>query len=448
MAAKQTIEKGLALAARGLYADAALAFCRAVELDPRLAEAYQRLGEVLLPLGRWQDAAASFCRAVELRPVYPEAYNHLGVALKNLERLPEAEECFRQAIAQQGDYVAAYHNLGNCLKAAGRLSDAEAAYLRAIDLDPDLPESRYSLATLYLIQGQFAKGWPLLEARFARQGGFRLPIAPWRGEDLAGRRILLYYEQGFGDAFQFVRYAFEVARLGASTTVWLQKPLARLFRDGQTAFAVCDDGRTLDPRQFDFACSLYSLPAIFTAKDVAIPAAVPYIESPAAVTAAWRQKIAGPAAGRLRVGVVWAGNPEHDDDANRSIPIKCFSGLFSAPVFWVSLLAGPGRRPTRRRPLFDPSAGLTDFAETAGLIASLDLVIAVDTAVAHLAGAMGKKTWILLPFRPDWRWGLTGDTSLWYPTARLFRQRALGGWPEVLGRVGAALAAELAASGH
>jgi tetratricopeptide (TPR) repeat protein len=447
MTAKQAIEQGLALAADGRFADAALAFCRAIKIDPQLAEAYQDLGEVLLPLERLQEAADCFCRAIELQPVYPEAYNHLGVVLKKQERLPEAEECLRQAIAQKGDYAVAFHNLGNCLKAAGRLAEAEEAYLRAIGLDPELALSRYSLATLYLSQGQFQKGWPLHEARLRRHGAFRLPIAPWRGEDLTGRRILLYYEQGFGDTFQFSRYAYEVARLAAATTVWLQKPLARLFR-GQSAFTVVDDGRTIDPQDYDYACSLYSLPAVFTAADAPIPVAVPYIEPPPEAIAAWRQRLAGPAGGRFRVGVVWAGNPAHDNDKNRSIPIAQFARLFTSErPFWVSLqVAHPDRRPATRRRLFDPTGDLTDFAETAALIANLDLVIAVDTAVAHLAGVMGKKTWILLPFRSEWRWGRSGDTSLWYPTVRLFRQRRLGDWPEVLARTKAALADEIA--GH
>lgn len=447
MTAHKALDQGLALAAQGRFADAALAFCRAIKLDPRLAEAYQRLGEVLLPLERWRDAVDCFLKAIELQPVYPDAYNHLGVALKNQERLPEAEASFREAIEQKGDYAAAYHNLGNCLKAAGRLAEAEAAYLSAIELNPGLVEPRYSLATLYLIQGQFEKGWPLHEARFDRTGKFRLDIPPWKGEDLTGRKILLYYEQGFGDTLHFIRYAHEVARLAATTTAWLQKPLARLLKSGQTAFTVVDDGRTLNPGDYHFACSLYSLPAVFATRADTIPATVPYIHPPAESALAWRQKIAAAADGRYRVGIVWAGNPKHDNDSNRSIPFSTFSRLLTdSSVFWASLvIADPGRKPVKSSRLFDRTGELTDFAETAALIENLDLVIAVDTAVAHLAGAMGKKTWVLLPLRTDWRWGLDAETCLWYPTVRLFRQSRLGDWPEVLARVKAELTAAIKA---
>lgn len=450
MTVTRYINDGLALAARGEYRDAALAFCRAVKQDPASAEAHGRLGEVLIPLGRWEDAGACFCRAVELQPRYPQAYNHLGVVLKNQERLAEAEECFRQAIAQQDDYAEAYHNLGNCLKYAGRFSEAEAAYMQALALKPDLSQSSFALATLYFIQGQYEKGWQLHETRFGQNGKFRLPIPPWQGEDLAGRNILLYYEQGYGDTFQFIRYAYKVADLAAVTAVWLQKPLARLLAATQTAFAVCDDGRTIDSGRYDFACSLYSLPAFFRTTAATIPRDFPYIKAPADLAAKWREKIAPAAAGRYKVGVVWAGNPEHDDDNNRSIPFKAFSRLLADErIFWVSLQVG-GRHPHppgRPRRLYDHTAEFADFAETAGVIDNLDLVIAVDTAVAHLAGAMGKPTWLLLPYRPDWRWGLESADSLWYPRTTLFRQSRPGDWPAVLDKIKAALPAAMATAG-
>ena len=437
MIAQTYIDDGLALAGKGDFQKAALLFCQAIELDPRIPGAYQHLGEVLLQLKFWDEAQRCFCKAIELKPHYPEAYNHLGTVLKNENRPADAEKCYRQAIEQRPDYAEAFHNLGNCLKFSHRFAEAESCYLRALELHPGLEESCFSLATLYLIQGQYEKGWPLYKARFKKEGKFRLKIPLWHGEDLAGCKILLFYEQGFGDMIQFSRYIDEVAKL-APTTVWIQQPLARLLANTQKDFAVCTDGRRIDPSQFDYACSLFSLPVIFQTSIATIPRMIPYIRADQEIAVKWRQKIAGLAGGRYKVGVVWAGNPLHSDDQNRSIPLNQFSRIFGLDqIFWVSLQVGDQSLELagRSEQVFDCSGELIDFAETAGVIANLDLVIAVDTAAAHLAGAMGKKAWLLLPFRPDWRWGLEGEESPWYPTMRLFRQHQAGDWPEVLERV-------------
>ncbi|MDR3562600.1 MAG: tetratricopeptide repeat protein [Negativicutes bacterium] len=442
MTVQELLDEGLALAAQGDFRAAGLSFCQAAKLDPNHPAPYQRLGEVLIPLEFWDDAEASFCKAIELQPHYPEAYDHLGVVLKKKNRIAEAEECFRQAIAQRPDYAEAVHNLGNCLRLQNRFDEAEACYLRAMGLSPDLGQPKFALATLYFLLGQYDKGWQLYETRFRGQGKFRLDIPIWKDEDLTGRRILLFYEQGFGDMIHFIRYAFQIATLAAETTVWIQKPLERLLAGTQTAFSVCANGREIDPRQFDYACSIFSLPGKMNTALKTIPNQIPYIQADDALAAKWGKEINPLAGGRLKVGLVWAGNPKHLDDENRSIPFALIDCLFAVDkVFWVSLQVG------KKEPvfsgiadrLFDCSKELVDFAETAALIDNLDLVIAVDTAVAHLAGAMGKATWLLLPFRPEWRWGVEGQESLWYPTMRLFRQQKLSDWQEVLARVKSAL---------
>lgn len=442
MMAKNCIIEGLELAAMHEWQPAALAFCQAIKLDPNLPEAYQLLGEVLIPLEEWDQAQACFCKVIELDPESAEAYNYLGVVLKKKNFLIEAEACYRQAIAKNPAYAEAFHNLGNCFKQTQRFDEAEAAYLRALELQPALEESRFSLSTLYLSRRQYDKGWKLYDSRFAWKEKFRLDIPIWQGEDLTGRNVLLFYEQGLGDMIQFLRYAYQVAPLAAKTTVWIQKPLARLLSSTQNIFSVCVRRRNIDPSRFDFACSLFSLPAKFDLGPDLLVRYIPYLHAAHDILAKWRKIIRDRAGGKYKIGVVWAGNPEHSDDHNRSVAFKLFSQLFAYDtVCWVSLQVGDRARDLTQtaQNVLDCSRELVDFAETAGVIENLDMVIAVDTAVAHLAGAMGKKTWLLLSFRSDWRWGLTGESSYWYPTMRLFRQQQAGDWQGVLERVKAAL---------
>jgi len=440
MTANECIRNGLAKATEGQFREAALAFCQAIKIDAASAEAHQRLGEVLLTLNDWDTAQECFSQALVLDPAYSEAHNYYGVVLKHKNFLEEAEFYYRQAIKLNPDYYEAFHNLGNCLKMAGRFAEAETVYCRALELKPDLLESRFSLGILYLLLGQYEKGWKLYDSRLNWQEKFRLKIPIWQNENLTGRKILLFYEQGFGDMIQFIRYAYQVAKLAETTTVWIQKPLVRLFTNSQSGFTVCD-GSNIDSRQFDFACSIFSLPAKFRATAATITDCVPYLQANHDISVKWSKKINAISGSRKKVGVVWAGNPEHSDDLNRSIEFKLFSQLFTVPgITWVSLQVGKiPQQPVAAKCLLDYTSELVDFAETAGIIDNLDVVIAVDTAVAHLAGAMGKKTWLLLPYRGEWRWGLTSEVSPWYRTMRLFRQQRIGDWSEVLQRVKLAL---------
>lgn len=442
MTVRECIDEGLAKATTGQLQQAALSFCQAVKLDSTNAESHQRLGEVLLALDFWDDGQACFRQAIQLNPTYAEAYNYLGVVLKHQDRLAEAEACYRKAIQLNPDYYEAFHNLGNCLKFAFRFTEAEVAYCRALELKPDLLKSRFSLAILYLQLGQYDKGWKLYDLRLNWSKKFCLSIPIWQGEALRGRKILLFYEQGFGDTIQFIRYADQVAELAATTTVWIQNSLQRLLVNKQPVFDVCCDGRNLDPQQFDFACSLMSLPAKFTSLAAKVPQGDPYLQASSDISAKWHEKINLIAGNWLKVGIVWAGNPEHSDDQNRSIPLEVFSQLFAVQgITWISLQVGrkPPEGTSVTENIVDFTGEFIDFSETAGVIENLDLVIAVDTAVAHLAGALGKQTWLLLPYRSDWRWGLTSEASPWYQSMHLFRQEQLGDWQGVLDRVKTAL---------
>ena len=405
------------------------------------------MGELLVALEEWDHAQACFGQLLALAPECAEAYNYMGVILKRKEFLAEAEACYREAVELQPDYAEAFHNMGNCLLREEKYAEAEAAYVKAVELQPDLLKARFSLGTYYLLMGQREKGWKLYDARLDWKEEFRMDIPIWQGESLEGGNILLFYEQGFGDMLHCLRYVSKIVSMAKAVTVWIQEPLARLLKEMDPPYRVCTSNRDLDAAQFDFACSIFSLPA----KLPSLEADVPYLWAAPENREAWRKKLAPAAKGLLKVGVVWAGNPEHSNDENRSSSFEEFRRLFAIPgVLWVNLQVGEEQKRFQEisdvESLFDTAGELTDFAETAGVIANLELVIAVDTAVAHLAGAMGKPTWLLVPYYPEWRWELKREDCFWYPTMRLFRQTVRGNWQEVLQRVAVALAEQVSST--
>ncbi|MEN6565542.1 MAG: tetratricopeptide repeat protein [Veillonellales bacterium] len=434
---------GLIQMHEGLLAEAELSFHRAIELNPKIPDAYNNLGIVLKGMHRLEEAARYTYRAIKLNPKFAEAYNSLGTVLTDINCYEAAEACFYRAIRIQSDYLEPYHNLGVLFTTINRLSQAEAYFCRALNLNPNYVETEFSLATLYLLQAQYEKGWKKYDKSRMIKYSQAQPDAPrWRGENLTGKRILLYYEQGFGDTLFFVRYAPLVAKLAGKTVLWVQEPLQRLLESSFPSLEV--HGTTdIPPGEFDFCCPLPSLPMVFNTSAKDIPRTIPYIKVCSELAAKWG-KVAEQL-NRKRVGVAWAGNPSHHNDRNRSIPIDLFADLFADDeVIWVSLQVGAKARELVKVPckVFSRPEEMEDFAETAGLITHLDLVITVDSAVAHLAGAMGKKTWLLLPFAPDWRWQMDREDSPWYPTMRLFRQCKADDWPDVINRVRGALREE------
>lgn len=422
-------------------------FRRAIALIPNYLEAYNNLGMVLMAFNRLDEAESCFRSAIKLNPNYLEAYSNLSIVLKELNRLEEAENCFRRIIKLKPDYPNAYKSLGAILLYMNRLEEAESYFHRAIKLNPDCPDTQFSLGVVYLLQGRYDKGWEKYEFRCKLPGNSQPEIRRWHGEDLTGCKILLFHEQGLGDTMQFVRYAQMVAELGAETIVWVQKPLERLLSAPKSTFIIrTGDSIPLEQYNFDFACPLMSLPCVFHTLVETIPQSIPYIQPPSATSLKWREALDEIDGGKTyRVGVAWAGNLNNVEGRKRSIPIELFSKLFDCnEVSWVSLQVGSAIDAFVDVPykLIDFSQEFVDFSETAGVIENLDLVITVDSAVAHLAGAMGKKVWVLLPFAPDFRWLLEREDSLWYPTMRLFRQQKIGDWQEVIERVQSALMEE------
>ena len=437
---------GIALKNKGQL-DEAIAACRlAIALNPNYAEAHNNLGIALTDKGQLDEAIAAYRRAGALNFNLPEAHSNLGNALTDKGRLDEAIAAYRQAIALKPNYAEAHSNLGNALTDKGQLDEAIAACRQAIALNPNFPEAHNNLAMVLLMQGDFERGWEEYEWRWkCKDFPSHLPNLAqpqWDGCPLEGRTILLHAEQGFGDAIQFVRYLPLVQQRGGKIVIECHTQLQRLFQimAGRECQIVAE-GQPLPI--FDLHCPLLSLPRVFQTTLTNLPQIVPYLHADAEDAKRWRHRLdeLGPS---VKVGLAWAGRPTHKDDRNRSMKLARLAPLGQVPgVRFFSLQKGDAAAQAKTPPagmeLVDWTEELKDFADTAALIANLDLVIAVDTAVVHLAGAMGKPVWTLLPFVSDWRWLLERDGSPWYPTMRLFRQSSLGDWDRVIARVAEAL---------
>ena len=410
---------------------------RAVALKPNAAEARFALGAVQHWQGRLDDAVTSYLEAIRVRPSYPEAWCNLGAVRQDQHAFDEAAAALAEALRLRPNYAKAHYNQGSLLQEQGRVDEALACYRRAQALAPDDADAHWNEALLRLARGEFPAGWAKYEWRWRRKGNAPrpLPMPPWQGEPLAGRSILLHAEQGFGDTIQFVRYARLVKDKDASSVVVECQPeLARLL--GSCAGIDRIVARGGPAPSADCHAPLPSLPGLFGTTLDTIPADIPYLAADPELVAAWRQRL-GPGP---NVGLVWRGNRLNTRDASRSIAADRIAPLLTVSGFnWVSLQndARPDELSTLSRygKIRDFGAELTDWADTAALVCALDLVITVDTAVGHLAGALGRPAWIMLAYVAHWCW-LTGRSdSPWYPTARLFRQSPRRAWDKVLAEI-------------
>ncbi|QCG93025.1 tetratricopeptide repeat protein (plasmid) [Azospirillum sp. TSA2s] len=438
---------GLANALQDLkrYGEAALCYRHALALEPTHASASNNLSIALRELRRPEEALLWQCRTVARDPAFAAAHTSLGITLQELGRLDEAAACHARAIACEPGLTAAYNNLGNTHQAQNRLDAAIVQYCHALHTDPDSPDAHRNLGIGLLVAGRFAEGWREYEGRLRCKDApvlADLPKPRWGGEALAGRRILLHSEQGLGDTIQFCRYAPLVAARGGQVVLGVQPSLTRLLHGMRGVAEVRSGGVPL--QAFDLHIQMLSLPGLFGTTLGSVPAQVPYLYPEPEMAARWAERL-GRLTG-LRVGLVWAGSPGHGNDKNRSVRLDAFAPLAALPgVTLVSIQKGPSEGlaadPPGGMPLVNLSPDIADFADTAAIAANLDLVICVDTSVAHLCGALGRPTWVLLPFAPDWRWMLEREDSPWYPTMRLFRQERPGDWSGVLARVAEALRA-------
>jgi tetratricopeptide (TPR) repeat protein len=433
---------GIVLQQLGRLEEAVVAHERAIALTPGFAEAHNNLGVTLRELGRLDESVLACEKALALQPDFPEAHNNLGVARRDQGRPEEAEACYDQALTLWPDFAEALCNKGIALRNRGLLKESRECHERAMILRPDSTEPLWNRCLLDLLEGNYTDGWRDYEVRHRRKESklrkFSAPI--WRGEPLDGARILLHAEQGLGDSLQFFRYVPMVQAAGGMVLLDVPLGLRRLAAELPGLTSLTTTGEPLGP--FEWQCPLMSLPLAFGTQVDSIPARVPYLMVlEEAVRAA--EKLAWPDRG-LRVGLVWSGNPKYSDDLIRSIPRHLIASLLDVHgvcFFSLQLGAAASQVDVPQAALIDLQPAITDMADTAALLRHLDLVITVDTAVAHLSGALGRPTWVLLPFVPDWRWLMGRSDSPWYPTARLFRQPRVGDWNSVVQQVRRELAA-------
>ena len=420
---------------------------QALALDPDFQEAYHNLGEALSVLGRYAEAAEKYRQAIRVKPDRPEPWNGLGNALVNLGQTDEAQDCYKKAIWLNPDYAGAHTSLGTAYYDDRQLDLAKKHHRRALELDAGQAEAEFNLGLVHLLEGNLEKGWPGYEKRFDKRDWaanypVRLDKPKWDGRPFEGQRLLIHDEQGLGDTLQFVRYLELVKPLGGTVLFETRKPLLKLLAHTRGADQVLQRTDTGQPAaEFDRYCPLLSLPGIFQTTLASIPGRAPYIQADRETTDRWARRVPGR---RFKVGVVWSGNPTHFRGLHRSASLADFEGLLQTRgARFYGLQKGPAAKEAARF----ADAGLIenlgvdcdDFSDTAAAIAHLDLVISIDTSVAHLAGAMGKPVWALLAYAADWRWLLERGDSPWYPTMRLFRQQQKGDWAGVLAEVQGAL---------
>jgi|HubBroStandDraft_1064217.scaffolds.fasta_scaffold01674_10 tetratricopeptide (TPR) repeat protein len=435
------IALGQTLQALGRIDEALAGYDAVLERAPEHGPALVLRADALAAAGRMAEAVEAYRRALRVMPDFAPGHSNLGVALQFLEQLDAALASFARATDLAPGLVQAWYSRGVVLHDLGRDAEAEASFRRALALAPDFADARTDLGLIELRRGDWAEGWRNYEWRW-RARKFPGRLGPedqpqWRGETpIAGRRIRLAGEQGLGDTLQFCRWVPALAALGAEIVLAVPSPLVTLLT-GQFARVTVVDA-TAARAAVDLHCPLLSLASVL---GLGPAGPSPYLSADPARRSLWRDRL-GPAGG-VEVGLVWSGNPAHRNDRNRSIPLTALVDLRLVPGARCCSVqkqtTAAERSLLAQSAIADFGADLGDFADTAGLVSELDLVITVDTSVAHLAGALGRPVWILLPAVADWRWGTGRADTPWYPTARLFRQTGEG-WAPVLREVGAALA--------
>ena len=437
------------LMAEGQEAPAEERFRTALAQMPDFYEANANLGLLLNRQRRWAEAEYHYREALALCPEQPQTYLNLGGMLAECKRFDEAEALYRQALENDPVAVTLWSNLGVLLACRQQEAEAETCYRTALALQEDYATAAFNLAYLLLRQGRMEEGWSRLEARdwYAPLERY-LQFPRWRGEALAGKSLLIGVEAGHGDMMQFARYAALIKAQGASRVGVLCHPgLARLFTTLVGADDIFPLDRPVPAEGWDYWSPPLSLPFYFETRLDSVPADLPYLSPDPELVAQWAPVLANDDPQALKVGLVWKGSVGFENDADRSLPsLELLAPLGAIPgIRFISLQKGAGeteaQQPPAGLPLLHLGGQVTDFADTAAIVSQLDLVIAVDTGVAHLTGALGKPCWVLLPwYKADWRWLKDRSDSHWYPQVmRLFRQPAMGDWESVIADVTEAL---------
>ena len=450
---------GVVLAAQGKPQEAIAEFRRALALQPDFADAYFGLGNALRDQGRREEAAACLRQALALKPDFAQAHCNLGILLEDQGSSEEAVAHYRKALALHGDFAPAHANLGNSLIALGRLAEAEENLRQALLLQPGMAHAKFSLGQLKLLQGDYESGLPLYEYRFEKNAlshfysGLQGRMAAfqgaprWQGEDVSGKALLVWTEQGLGDNLMLLRFLPLLKGRGAGRLiVYCDAALVRLVQSMAEVDEVIPRTRPVPFGQFDLHCPIMSLPLMLGTRLATIPHRIPYVFVPEEIDQRWAQKLAGVAA--PRIGLAWSGDALNPKNPVRSVRLQLFSPLIEIPgASFVSLQKGEPADQLKGMGLaiLDWMGECDDLVDTAALMQQLDLVITVDTVVAHLAGALGRPVWLLNRYESEWRWQVQREDSPWYPTMRIFRQLAPGRWDEVVARIAAELRGHLAA---
>ncbi|MDR6378800.1 tetratricopeptide repeat-containing glycosyltransferase family protein [Paraburkholderia caledonica] len=449
------VDLGCLLQRQSNYAEAEPILRQALYRDPEAEFAHNALGLLCWDTNRLNEAETHYRKAIRVRPDFYEAQNNLGLLLMHTNRLQEAEIAFRHALAIDATTHEIQSNYGSVLRQLGRVEEAIAAFRQALSLNPHSVAAKTNLAQALLASGVYEEGWSMYESRLdpTLNGHYgEAPLLPWpmwSGEPLVGKSLIIWPEQGYGDVLQFCRYAPMLKALGLETlSIACQPSLERLFHslDGVDCVYSLNGEGTI--ARHDYWCFVMSLPHRFGTTLDTIPASTPYLRAPRDLILRWRNWLPP---GQLRVGLVWAGDPRlhtpasNAMDQRRSVSAETFLPILSVPgITFVSLQKGAiaekqiDNLPAELRP-FDPMSVVEHFGDTAAIIESLDLVIAVDTSVAHLAGALNRPVWVLSRYGSCWRWLGARPDSPWYPSMRLFRQREPGDWEPVIEEVRQAL---------
>jgi tetratricopeptide (TPR) repeat protein len=432
---------GNALHALGRLDEAIDAYTQAIALKPGFADAYYNRANTRRDQERLDEAIADYEQALRLRPEFAEVHCNLGGVLRNRGRLAEAEGHLRAGLRLKPDYPDATNNLAVTLQDLGRLNEALTWFERAAELLPENYDVQYNKAMAHLQAGDFARGWREQEARWKTAKAPRsMPKTQWKGEPLGGERVLLHHECGFGDTIQFMRYAPMVAERGGVVVMDVPANLARLAGLLPGVAEVTITGRALP--EFDLHCPMMSLPLAFETVLATIPGKTPYLRVPEEARARVKRSLEWPQHG-LRVGVAWSGNPQFPRDQFRSMNLVELRPLLALQeVHFYALQMGAAQKQLEAlraddlaARVVDLSPHIRDMADTAALVENLDLVVTVDTAVAHLAGALEKQVWTMIPASPDWRWLTARSDTPWYPSMRLYRQEKLAEWAPVVERL-------------
>ncbi len=432
---------GTALKKQCRLEEAVKRYNSAIELNPDYAEAYNNLGITLQSLMRLDKAITSYRTAITINPHYAEAYYNCGNALNKQEMIDEALICFKKATAIKPDYAEAHNLLGATLEEQGNLVEAAASYSRAIELNPDYVDAHINRSFLSLLKGNYKDGWQEYEWRLYKKGyvnrTFQQPM--WNGSHLKGKTILIHTEQGVGDNIQFVRYLPMVQAMGGRVIFECLPELIHVLKHCAGIDKIVtksSSGRLSE--QFDVHVPLLSLPGLFNTTLNSIPSNIPYITVDPDLLEQWRLRLSNDY--KYKAGIVWAGNPNHAKDKRRSCSLSDFATLAEIQeISFYCLQKGAASieadKWSDKGRIIRLDSEISDFTDTAAIIANLDIVISVDTSAAHLAGAIGKSVWTLLPFIPDWRWQLERNDSPWYPSMRLFRQTKMYEWDGVFEQV-------------